>query len=155
MLHASLRIPFCNPASRRISCFNGCFSTLREAKMLRRIFQAIASWFGFDRPAEKKRATPSQEYSLQIFDDRSSAATAATRPGVVALVRGGGKEKWLLMKCPCGCGSQIALNLMQSHSPRWTVAVQSPTRFSVHPSVDAQSCGAHFWLRDGRITWSP
>ncbi|WP_425265716.1 DUF6527 family protein [Acidovorax radicis] len=42
---------------------------------------------------------------------------------------------------------------MSSHSPRWEVKILSKTSFSVHPSVDATSCGAHFWLRNGRVIW--
>lgn len=122
--------------------------------MLRRILYAIAGWFGFKGAANSEPDLPGQRFVLQTYEDRSTAAAAAQQAGVVALVRGGGREKWLLMQCPCGCGQQIALNLMQSHSPRWRISVQSANRFSIHPSIDATSCGAHFWLRDGRVIWS-
>lgn len=122
--------------------------------MLRRILQAVLGWFGLEGAASSNPDRHGQEFVLHAFEDRSTAAAAAQRAGIAALVRGGGREKWLLMQCPCGCGQQIALNLMQSHSPRWRVSVQSANRFSVHPSVDATSCGAHFWLRDGRVIWS-
>lgn len=121
--------------------------------MLRHILRTIASWFGFAASAKSAADFPGKTFVLQTFEDRSAAASAAKNPGIAALVRGGGREKWLLMQCPCGCGQQIALNLMQSHSPRWKVSVQSTKRFSIHPSVDATSCGAHFWLRDGRVIW--
>ncbi len=122
--------------------------------MLRRILNVVATWFGFKGSSEASPDVAGQKFVLQTFESRTAAAAAAEVPGIAALVRGGGKEKWLLMRCPCGCGQQIALNLMQSHSPRWQVSVQSAKRFSVHPSVDATSCGAHFWLRDGRVIWS-
>ena len=121
--------------------------------MLRRILQTVAKWFGFDGAGKSVVGLSSQTFILQIFEDRRSAASAAKSAGIAALVRGGGREKWLLMQCPCGCGQQIALNLMQSHTPRWKVSVESAKRFSIHPSVDATSCGAHFWLRDGRVIW--
>lgn len=92
-------------------------------------------------------------YSLTTFEERSEARAAANQDGVAALVSSGEKRKWLILKCPCGCGQEIALNLMGSHSPRWRVDVTSAQSFSVHPSVDATSCGAHFWLRDGRVSW--
>lgn len=122
--------------------------------MLRRILQTVVRWFGLEglaQPASAPIAGP--KFVLHTFEDRSAAASAARTAGVAALVLGGGREKWLLMTCPCGCGQEIALNLMQSQSPRWKVSVQSAKRFSVHPSVDATSCGAHFWLRDGRVIW--
>jgi hypothetical protein len=122
--------------------------------MLRRILQTIVGWFRFDDAVSSNPGLLGQHFVLQAFEDRSTAAVAAQRAGVAALVLREGKEKWLLMQCPCGCGQQIALNLMQSHSPRWRVSIQSMNRFSIHPSVDATSCGAHFWLRDGRVIWS-
>lgn len=122
--------------------------------MLRHILHTIARWLGLEGAAKSSRELRAQRFVLQTFEDRTTAAAAAQRAGIAALVQGGGREKWLLLQCPCGCRQQIALNLMQSHSPRWRVSVQSTKRFSVHPSVDATSCGAHFWLRDGRVIWS-
>ncbi|WP_432711265.1 DUF6527 family protein [Paraburkholderia acidicola] len=43
---------------------------------------------------------------------------------------------------------------MAGHSPRWTVTTLREGTISIHPSVDATKCGAHFWIRDGRITWT-
>jgi hypothetical protein len=90
---------------------------------------------------------------LKIFDDRSHAARAAKQERLFAVAKSAEKLKWGFLKCPCGCGDQIALNLMASHRPRWTVEITSPSSFSVHPSVHAMSCGAHFWLEDGKIRW--
>ncbi|WP_219842584.1 DUF6527 family protein [Acidovorax radicis] len=121
--------------------------------MLRRILQIVAGWFGLGSGSEAAKRPEEQAFVLQTFEDRRSATAAASRPGVAALVQSGERAKWLLMLCPCGCGQQIALNLMSSHSPRWEVKILSKTSFSVHPSVDATSCGAHFWLRNGRVIW--
>lgn len=95
-----------------------------------------------------------RSYSLKVFEERRLAAAAAKADGLAAMVRSGDNNKWLLFMCPCGCGQQIALNLMEGHSPRWRVDVKSPTSFSVFPSVDATSCGAHFWLRNGVVVWA-
>jgi len=120
--------------------------------MIKRVLRTLASWFGFKHQSQPI-APRGASFTIRSFDDRSAAAAAARQDGVAALVGSGNKHKWLLMKCPCGCGQQIALNLMQSHSPRWRVSMRSPNSFSVHPSVDATSCGAHFWLRDGHVIW--
>lgn len=63
------------------------------------------------------------------------------------------KPKWLRFQCPCGCGDVIALNLMTSHHPRWTVEVHQDGTLTAHPSVDAQTCKSHFWIRRSRIDW--
>lgn len=121
--------------------------------MLRRLLRAIADFFGV--PAKSSRAPEALKltYALQSFGDRASAAAAAHQKGIAALVDSNGHSKWLLLQCPCGCKQQIALNLMQSHSPRWRVERHADGSFSVHPSVDATSCGAHFWLRRGQVIW--
>lgn len=121
--------------------------------MLRRLLSSIADFFDFPAHPARQAKTNALSYTLLSFDDRKAAAAAARQDCVAALVRSAGRNKWLLLKCPCGCGQQIALNLMSSHTPRWRVEVQSRSRFSVHPSVDSTSCGAHFWLRDGRVIW--
>ena len=128
--------------------------------MLQRFFAWLLRLFAFfrssDRPSDAnadQRARKDSRYTIAAFQDRSAARAAAQRDGIAALVGTAGKQKWLILKCPCGCGQEIALNLMGSHSPRWRVDVASAQQFSVHPSVDATSCGAHFWLRDGRVSW--
>jgi hypothetical protein len=78
---------------------------------------------------------------------------AASGGGVFALVESAGRRKWALLRCPCGCGEILALNLMQTHSPFWTVRLNINGDATLHPSVDATKCGAHFWLRNGVIVW--
>lgn len=119
--------------------------------MLQGFFNAISRFFGglFNKVSARQ---PS--YSLKIFEERRLAAAAAKAPSVAAMVRSGNMNKWLLFMCPCGCSQQIALNLMEGHTPRWRVDIHSPTSFSVHPSVDATSCGAHFLLRNGVVIWA-
>lgn len=119
--------------------------------MLLTFFNAIARWFGFgSRGGNRERES---RYTLKVLEERSTALAEAKLPGVAAIVRSGGKYKWLLFTCPCGCQQQIALNLMDGHYPRWQVEVQSFSSFSVHPSVDSTSCGAHFWIRAGAVIW--
>lgn len=63
------------------------------------------------------------------------------------------KPKWLRLRCPCGCGDVIALNLMTSHKPRWEVEEHDGGTLTVYPSVDSRNCGAHFWIRGNKIHW--
>lgn len=119
--------------------------------MLQGFINVISRYIGWFFNKDSARQS---RYSLQIFEERRLAASAAQAPDIAAMVRSGNKNKWLLFMCPCGCKQQIALNLMEGHTPRWRVDIQSPTSFSVHPSVDATSCGAHFWLKNGLVIWA-
>jgi hypothetical protein len=78
---------------------------------------------------------------------------AVLRARKLVLVGPEGKPKWLRFACPCRCGDVIALNLMASHSPRWTVDAHPDGTLTVNPSVDAAKCGSHFWVRRSRIAW--
>jgi hypothetical protein len=144
------------PKAAVLSLWNGA----KLEVMLRRLIARILRLFGHSSPDRSsggvgvdQRVQKELRYSLATFEDRAQARSAAKRDGVAALVAPAGKQKWLILKCPCGCGQEIALNLMRSHSPRWHVNVTSAQQFNVHPSVDATSCGAHFWLRGGRVSW--
>ncbi|MEQ9145535.1 MAG: DUF6527 family protein [Parvibaculaceae bacterium] len=60
------------------------------------------------------------------------------------------------MRCPCGCGDTIILQLIPEAKPRWTLSQSRGGYPTLHPSVHRQTgCKAHFWLRDGKIIWCP
>lgn len=59
----------------------------------------------------------------------------------------------VMLVCPCGCGSTIALNLLPDDSPRWMLyeCDGGPT---LVPSVwRTAGCRSHFILRRGQIIW--
>jgi hypothetical protein len=62
---------------------------------------------------------------------------------------------WLAaMRCPCGCGASLLLNLLPEERPCWSVRETQKGIVSLHPSVWRQvGCRSHFFLRDGRIQW--
>lgn len=66
----------------------------------------------------------------------------------------GEKPKWAILECPCGCGDTIDVNLMRSRSPVWELSMQNG-KATLYPSlwVSKQKCGAHFWIRHGKIDW--
>ena len=92
-------------------------------------------------------------FELKIFESRAAAAKAATKNSVAAMVCVEGNQKWILFSCPCGCNQQIALNLMKNYAPSWSVELNTRNSFSVHPSIDSESCGAHFWIKNGNVIW--
>jgi hypothetical protein len=99
------------------------------------------------------RVQPRVSYKTKVFSDRSIALDAAHAGRVLAVVERAGTQKWVLLRCPCGCGEDLALNLMRSHLPVWELAVNGTGQASLHPSVHATTCGAHFWLRNGTVIW--
>lgn len=121
-----------------------------------RISSAIKRLLGWrNTPSNAKppvRQPP--QWTFRLCPTVSSSRSATSVANVVALVGTADNLKWARLLCPCGCGEVLALNLMDGHSPRWTVATSSEGTVSIHPSIDATKCGAHFWIRDGRITWA-
>ncbi len=66
----------------------------------------------------------------------------------------GEPPKWAVLKCPCGTGHQIDLNLSSPGRPRWTVTFDTRSRPSLSPSVNVtgdRRC--HFWIRHGHVRW--
>lgn len=85
------------------------------------------------------------------------AASMSTQPVTreLVVVGSGEKAKWVKFRCPCGCGEVIALNLMQSHYPRWAATRDQANRLTLSPSVHSTTCGAHFFVRANRVEWCP
>lgn len=88
-----------------------------------------------------------------VVDATSMSAEPARRELLV--VGSQDKPKWVKFRCPCGCGEVLALNLMQSHFPRWAIARDDANRLTVSPSVHSTTCGAHFFVRSNRVEWCP
>lgn len=119
-------------------------------RYLRDWWQRLTTW----RKRRPRRPQSSQPYRVAIFEARTAAQAAGRKRNVVAIHSSSGKNKWAYLMCPCGCGQQLALNLMPSQYPVWRVSIRTESDFSILPSVDSTTCGAHFWLRSGRIKWS-
>ncbi|MET4803607.1 DUF6527 family protein [Bradyrhizobium sp. LB11.1] len=64
-------------------------------------------------------------------------------------------EDWCVgLRCPCGCGTNIELLVVQEAKPRWDISIDAKRRPTLKPSVWVQrGCRSHFWLRDGRVIW--
>lgn len=58
------------------------------------------------------------------------------------------------MKCPCGCGSVLHMNLLAESRPQWKVTEHADGTVSLAPSVwCTKGCRSHFFLRRGLIDW--
>jgi hypothetical protein len=67
------------------------------------------------------------------------------------------REPWVAsMICPCGCGETLEMNLLTDERPCWRYSVDAKGHPSLEPSVWRKiGCRSHFFLRHGRIEWTP
>lgn len=67
---------------------------------------------------------------------------------------GSPRPKWVILRCPCGCGDRIDINLMRSRRPSWRLMTEGHT-ITIHPSiwVPENRCGSHFWIQNNRFIW--
>lgn len=68
----------------------------------------------------------------------------------------GEKGRWtyLTMKCPCGCGDIIELNLNSNYRPRWMVTWHGNGNISISPSINrSKKCRSHFFYTKGKVLW--
>jgi hypothetical protein len=65
-----------------------------------------------------------------------------------------GEKKFLwciVLKCPCGCGDLIHLNLLKKANPRWTFFIRKK-KITLYPSVwREKGCRSHFVIRRNRV----
>ena len=76
------------------------------------------------------------------------------KDGLVYIVGADGYDWSALMRCPCGCGKPLEMNLLPSAKPVWQVTEATDGVVTLHPSVWLKrGCKSHFFLRAGRIQW--
>jgi hypothetical protein len=64
-----------------------------------------------------------------------------------------GRPRWLLIRCPDGCGEVIPLNLDRRAGPAWTVDRRGEV-WSLYPSVWRETgCESHFVIWRSQIWW--
>jgi hypothetical protein len=86
------------------------------------------------------------------FSTWNEAIASLVNPGDAALVCRG-VPRLLLLKCPCGCGDNLILNLDGRAGPAWRLYVRQGS-LSVFPSYWRDSaCESHFVLWQDRIYW--
>jgi hypothetical protein len=74
---------------------------------------------------------------------------------VLAVVGSREQPKWAVFECPCGQGHQLSINLSPARPPTWRLSETSAGP-SLTPSVDSNlGRRCHFWLRHGRVHWTP
>jgi hypothetical protein len=76
------------------------------------------------------------------------------KPNVFYVVEERGTRFHASMVCPEGCGAILNMNLLTDDTPCWTLRYDDDGSATLIPSVwQKTGCGAHFFLRHGRIVW--
>lgn len=84
-------------------------------------------------------------------ENRAAVAGLLSNPGDgVVITRG--IPRWLFIRCPCGCGEDIPVNLDARAGKAWRLYHDAKTGTSLYPSVWRDTgCGSHFILRRNQI----
>lgn len=86
-----------------------------------------------------------------VQDVTERPSSRELRPGMVLVEKRDGYLKWAHFRCP-RCRDPIELPL--AGKERWSISIDLLSRPTFHPSVwEKTSCGAHFFIRKGRLLW--
>ena len=85
----------------------------------------------------------------------SMTAVPKRLSNTIYLVEREGKQRWAVLKCPCGCGVRVDVNLMRSRWPNWRVMRHRDRSMTLMPSLwlSQDACGSHFWIYRNRVVW--
>ncbi len=85
------------------------------------------------------------------IESRQRAGMKLRSPGdAVLIIRQ--TPRLLLLKCPCGCGDEIPINLDSRAGQAWRVYSDSNKSFTLYPSVWRKSgCMSHFIIRKDSV----
>jgi hypothetical protein len=92
--------------------------------------------------------------SVRYVEDLGDAQTP--HGDEVILVGNSKFRKWAVLRCPCGCGHVLNVNLMRTHRPHWTMQIHPDHTVTLLPSlwVKDSKCRSHFCLHRSRIVWA-
>jgi hypothetical protein len=75
---------------------------------------------------------------------------SATEPLWLYLQSHEGVDRWLHVRCPCGCGETVSLNLLENESPFWSLTWHRDGTLSLSPAVwNGRGCGSCFSIERG------
>lgn len=119
------------------------------------LVDAIARWFGHIWHALIRAAWPRRRAHSFVFAVSETAPSLdAVQRAVVHVVRANGRNRWAMLRCPCGCDGVVTLSLQDVHRPHWKLTETASGKLTLHPSIWRQEgCRSHFWIRDGRVHW--
>lgn len=78
------------------------------------------------------------------LDSRVGAANLLVAPGDAVLITRG-QPRWLLLRCPCGCGEEMPVNLDARAGKAWRLYRRPHSGLTLFPSVWRDTgCESHF-----------
>lgn len=79
-----------------------------------------------------------------VVESRSSTTGKLISPGEAVLIERG-IPRWLLIKCPCGCGEEIPINVDARAGKAWRLYRDKHLGVTLYPSVWRDTgCESHF-----------
>jgi len=85
-------------------------------------------------------------------ENRDAAALLLAKSGDVVLVERG-KPRLLVVRCPCGCGDDLLINLDDRAGSAWRCYLNR-RGLTIYPSYWRDTgCGSHFIVWDNHIYW--
>lgn len=97
-----------------------------------------------------ERLTPARE--IVIVD--GDTLPKSLPPRNLVLAREDGEDWCVGMRCPCGCGRAIELQVFPEARPKWRLVIDGKNRPTLYPSVWVKDgCRSHFWLQKGKVFW--
>ena len=100
----------------------------------------------------KRSPTKLRRIRRVTWVETAAAIPSSLDAGAAYIMGPATRPKWFVLGCPCCCGESLWLSLMPKARPRWRLLRTGGT-FSAFPSIVANNCGSHFWLRDGQFIW--
>jgi hypothetical protein len=86
-----------------------------------------------------------------VVESRSQVGTLLGRPGDAVIISRG-QPRWMILKCPCGCGDEIPINLDRRAGKAWRFYEGASGAATLFPSVWRDTgCQSHFIVWRGRI----
>lgn len=90
--------------------------------------------------------------SVGTYEGKDEAAAALKSHGDMAVVFRG-VARMLLIRCPCGCGDDLVVNLDRRAGPAWRMYARNDG-VSLFPSYWRETaCGSHFIVWSNQIHW--
>jgi hypothetical protein len=98
-------------------------------------------------------ATRVNRISFRGKDERRDLGAALLQAAGDAVLVERGKPRLLLLRCPCGCGDDLLINLDRRAGQAWYL-YQKRKRLTLYPSYWRDDrCGSHFILWNDHISW--
>ncbi|MES2822481.1 MAG: DUF6527 family protein [Pseudomonadota bacterium] len=103
-------------------------------------FNSFAAWFFDKEKLYESEYVPDIPKKLELYK---------------VYILGGKKTPFLsVLRCPCGCGESLHMNLLTSRDPCWDLFVEPNGSVTFKPSLWKKTgCCSHFHLTNGEVKW--